>query len=158
MISHTQFLDTFNAEISRSSLSFQNGPTAAVQAAAAVAAVHSPPLQPALGPARGTGVASYEHLYLAAGGDAAAGQAVNFKARRPVELPSPGLPEIQVQNTHHVPEVQHVHHVPEVLPAVRVPARVPVTAFPPENEADFELFNSLNPHRARKPALGKCRY
>jgi hypothetical protein len=65
------------------------------------------------------------------------------------------LPEI------HVPEAHDIHVPAPVAPAFPV-RRLPASVYVPEEQqqqqTDFELFNALNPHRARKPALGNHRY
>jgi hypothetical protein len=62
------------------------------------------------------------------------------------------LPEIQVPEAHdiHVPAP-----VAPAFPVRRLPASVYVPEQQQQQQTDFELFNALNPHRARKPALGK---
>ena len=57
------------------------------------------------------------------------------------------LPEI------HVPEAHDIHVLAPAFPVRRLPASVYVPE--QQQQAGFELFNALNPHRARKPALGR---
>ncbi len=131
----------------------------------------APPPAPPAAAATAPGVGNYDHLYLGPGGASAATApaataALSLKARRPVNPPSIAvsvqqyggggaavLPEI------HVPEAHDIHVPATVAPAFPV-RRLPASVYVPEQQqqTDFELFNALNPHRARKPALGNNQY
>ena len=124
-----------------------------------------PPTQTAT-VATAPGVGNYDNLNLGPGGAfataSAATAALSLKERRPVNPPSVAvsvqqygggaavLPEI------HVPEAHDIHVPAPVAPAFPV-RRLPASVYVPEQQqqAGFELFNALNPHRARKPALGR---
>ncbi len=131
-----------------------------------------PPRATTAAAATAPGVGNYDHLYLGPGGASAtapaATAALSLKARRPVNPPSVAvsvqqyggggaavLPEI------HVPEAHKIHVPAQVAPAFPV-RRLPASVYVPEQQqqqqTDFELFNALNPHRARKPALGNHQY
>jgi hypothetical protein len=157
---------------------FQIDLTITFKAAHTVAALPSgrqspapPSATPTAAAATAPGVGNYDHLYLGPAGGAsatapAATAALSLKARRPVNPPSVAvavqqysgggaavLPEI------HVPEAHEIHVPAPVAPAFPV-RRLPASVYVPEQQqqTDFELFNALNPHRARKPALGKTQY
>ncbi len=129
-----------------------------------------PPEPPAAAVATAPGVGNYDHLYLGPGGASAtapaATAALSLKARRPVNPPSVAVSPVQqygggaaVLPEIHVPEAHDAHVPAPVAPAFPV-RRLPASVYVPEQQqqTDFELFNALNPHRARKPALGKNQY